>query len=217
MKRRPVKGIERSTNSMRIAVIDYGSGNIRSVAKALERVGAEVEVLDSAFDLSRFDKFVLPGVGAFGDTVDGLRSRGLWDVVVEIIKNDLPYLGICLGMQILCRGSEESPGYQGLGLFDVEVRRFSPDKEHKVPQMGWNQVNHNQDPLFSGIPLGGYFYFCHSYYVPLKVGAEFVISKTDYTLTYASGLRKGNVIGVQFHPEKSQTLGLKLLENFVRA
>ncbi len=200
---------------MRIAVIDYGSGNIRSVAKALERIGAKVEVFGVPFDLSNFDKFVLPGVGAFGDTVEELRSRGLWDLVKEIVFTNRPYLGICLGMQILCRGSEESLGYDGLGFFDIDVKRFRADRRHKVPHMGWNQVWHNGDNIFSNISSGEYFYFCHSYYVPVEVGEEFVVGRTDYTVTYASAIRKGNVIGVQFHPEKSQSLGLRLLKNFV--
>ncbi len=201
---------------MRVAVIDYGSGNIRSVAKALEKMGVEVAVVKDPFDASDFDKFVLPGVGAFGDTVDKLKAQGLWDIVKEIVFTDRPYLGICLGMQILCKGSEESKGYEGLGLFNVEVKRFKPAKNCKVPQMGWNQVWHNGDNLFTDIPSGSYFYFCHSYYVPLgEMDPKVVIGKTDYNLTYVSALRRGNVIGVQFHPEKSQSIGLKLLKNFL--
>ncbi len=202
---------------VRVAVIDYGSGNIRSVSKALESLGARVEVVSSPFDTEDFDKFVLPGVGAFGDTVQGLKERGLWDVVASILKRGLPYLGICLGMQILCRSSEESEGVEGFGIFPATARRFRSSPDCKVPQMGWNQVffEDGKDPLFSGIPNGSYFYFCHSYYVPIDELDEGLLAWTEYGLRYASAVVKGRTYGVQFHPEKSQRLGLELLRNFL--
>ncbi len=202
---------------VRVAVIDYGSGNIRSVSKALERLGAEVEVMGAGFDPQDFDKFVLPGVGAFGDTVQGLKERGLWDVVASILERGLPYLGICLGMQILCKASEESEGVEGFGLFPATVRRFRPSPECKVPQMGWNQVFwEGESPrLFSGIPNGSYFYFCHSYYVPIDEVGDGLLAWTEYGLRYASAVGRGRIMGVQFHPEKSQRLGLELLRNFL--
>lgn len=202
---------------MRIAVIDYGMGNIRSVAKALEKVGADVVVVDREFDPSDFDKFVLPGVGAFGDTVEGLKGRGLWNVVEHILKDGYPYLGICLGMQILCKASEESPGVEGFGIIPETVKRFLPSREMKVPHMGWNRVDiKEQDPVFDGIDTGAYFYFCHSFYIPSTIEGNLIIATTDYSAEFVSALRVGSAYGVQFHPEKSQSLGLRLLENFVQ-
>lgn len=201
---------------MKVAVIDYGMGNIRSVAKALERVGADVTVVSSEFAPLDFDKVVLPGVGAFGDTVEGLISKGLWKPLKDVLDNGQPYLGICLGMQILCTESEESPGVLGLGLIKTKVKRFVPERDIKVPHMGWSQVKiKKRDCLFREIEDDSFFYFCHSFYVPINIGDDYILSTCDYGIDFVSSLKIKNAWGVQFHPEKSQTLGLKLLEDFV--
>ncbi len=201
---------------MKIAVIDYGMGNILSVVKALERFADCVLVVNGAFDPKDFDKFVLPGVGAFGDAVEGLKNKGLWDSVEGVFKLGKPYLGICLGMQLLSKASDESAGVYGFGVFNVVVKKFSPTVDKKVPQMGWNKVFlEKRDPLFEGISDGSFFYFCHSFYVPENVSEDYILAKTDYITSYVSALRKDKIWAVQFHPEKSQKLGLKVIENFV--
>lgn len=201
-----------------IAVIDYGMGNLRSVQKALESLGAEVEIISDAERLSLADKAVLPGVGAFKDTIDGIDSRGLRKVIGEFIASGKPYLGICMGYQAIFDKSEEGGLFDGLGIFAGSVKRFDPSTGVKVPHMGWNSLrvtgNGKRCPLLKGIKDGAYFYFDHSYYVAPKDDG-IVAGATDYGIDFASMVWKDNVFCVQFHPEKSQKEGLKMLRSFI--
>ena len=210
-----------------IVVIDYGMGNLRSVAKALESAGAnEVRVSSDAGIIQQADKVVLPGVGAIKEAMRELKRLGLIKVINKNIFKK-PFLGICLGLQLLFERSEEGGRVRGLGVFKGTVRRF-PDKL-KVPHMGWNQINikyqisniknTNQKPNISNlflknIPDNSFFYFCHSYYAAPQ-DKNIIAATTDYGLEFASAIRKDNLFACQFHPEKSQSLGLKLLKNFV--
>ena len=204
-----------------IVIIDYGMGNLRSVAKALESAGAnEVRASSELEIIQQADKIVLPGVGAIKEAMRELKRLDL----IEVIKKNIfkkPFLGICLGLQLLFERSEEGGTVRGLGVFEGTVRRF-PDKL-KVPHMGWNQVKtRNQKPVTSnqkcgilkGIPDNSYFYFCHSYYAAPK-DENIVAATTDYGLEFTSAIRKDNLFACQFHPEKSQNLGLRVLKNFV--
>jgi len=197
-----------------IALIDHGVGNLRSVEKALAAVGASVALTADPERLLAADKVVLPGVGAFADAMDGLRSRGLETVVRAITKRGTPFLGICVGMQMLFESSEEHGEHPGLGLLPGRVRRFEPG-ELKVPQTGWNQVRPQGDPdLLAGLGPGSYAYFNHSYYCDPQDPAD-VLGWTTYGRRYASVVGRGRLYGVQFHPEKSQQVGLQILRNFV--
>lgn len=193
---------------MRVSVMDYGVGNLHSISKALERAGASVEVAKDASSLEGAECIVFPGVGAFGAAMERLRPSvaGLRSA----IGSGVPVLGVCVGMQILFERSEESDG-EGLGLLRGGVKRLSAPR---VPHMGWNEVSHDGGPLFEGIPQKSMFYFANSYVCrPMeKVG----IAETLYGETFASAVRKGRLCGVQFHPEKSGAVGLRLLTNFVR-
>jgi len=199
-----------------IAVIDTGSGNLRSVEKALVKVGGKPVVTSDPDVIRHADRVVVPGQGAFGEWVAALTARGLEESLREVIASGRPYLGICLGLQVLFDTSEEQGPVAGLGLLGGDVVKFRP-KEHalKVPHIGWNAVNQRgDDPLLAGIPSGSYFYFIHSFYVQPK--DESVVALTaDYGQQFAAAVRKDNLFACQFHPEKSQTVGLKLLANFV--
>ncbi len=202
-----------------IAVIDYGMGNLRSVSKALERLGAEVEIISSLDGLKRADKAVLPGVGAFKDTMDGLESRGLRDGVKDFIASGKLYLGICMGLQILFDESEEGGKIKGLGILKGKVKRFNPAQDLKVPHMGWNGVSYNKERralpfLVKGVPDGSYFYFVHSYYV-VPEDKACIAASTDYGVEFTSFVSKDNIYATQFHPEKSQDMGLTMLKNFI--
>lgn len=199
---------------MKIVLIDYGVGNLRSVQKALASVGAEVVQTHEPEMILAADKVVLPGVGAFKDGMQGLKDRGLIEVVDSIVASSRPLLGICLGMQLFFSGSSEMGNTSGLGYIDGKVLPF-PRNEMKVPQTGWNQLQIDPlQPLFKGVLDNTYVYFNHSYYCePADPSAG--IAQTDYGLTFASAVRKGSVYGVQFHPEKSQETGLQILKNFV--
>ena len=201
-----------------IAVIDYGMGNLRSVEKALESLGADVEVVSDAERLSLSDKIVVPGVGAFKDTIEGMESRGLRRVIGEFIDSGKPYLGICMGYQALFEESQEGGSNEGLGILKGRVKRFQPKGDRKVPHMGWNQLriagNGKGCPLLKGIADGSYFYFVHSYYVESE-DPGIVACTTDYGIDFASMIWKDNMFAVQFHPEKSQENGLRMLKNFI--
>lgn len=206
--------------SSRIAVVDYGMGNLFSVCRALSRVGAKPDVVSRPDGLAAYDKLVLPGVGAFGEAVAELKNRGLLKAVYDFAVSGKPFLGICLGMQLLMDKSEESKGVAGLGIVPGEVRRFSV--RLKCPHMGWNRIlirgvpqAARREGIFRGLRDDMFVYFCHSYFVRPKSRAA-VIGETDYGAKFASVIRQGNVYGMQFHPEKSQSVGLKLLKNFVR-
>ena len=197
-----------------ITVVDYGMGNLRSVAKALEKVGLDVKVSSDPEDVLNSKAIVVPGVGAFGDAMHNLDRLGLLDPVIRSIESGKPYLGICLGLQILFEYGYEFGEHKGLGVLRGKVIRFENREGFKVPHMGWNQVWIKQkDGLFSDIKDGEYYYFVHSFYaVPSE--ERYIASTTDYITEFCSAVQKGNVWAVQFHPEKSQKAGLKLLENF---
>jgi glutamine amidotransferase len=201
-----------------VAVIDYGMGNLRSVSKALEKAGARVVLTSDPCAVRRADKVVLPGVGAFRDAVANLASAGLDEAVKEAVRAGKPFLGVCLGQQLLFETSYEDGVHKGLGILPGEVVRFQADPSRpdmKIPHMGWNRVEFVGDaPHLAGIPSGTFFYFVHSYHVAPKDRA-LVAGETDYLGRFASVVWRDNVFACQFHPEKSQRWGLKLLENFV--
>jgi glutamine amidotransferase len=199
-----------------IALIDYGMGNLRSVEKALRKAGGDVALVQTDAELGKADRVVLPGVGAFADCMKNLKAQGLIEPLKEFIKSGKPFLGICLGYQALFETSEEGEKQKGLGIFGGNVVRF-PNKELKVPQIGWNQIQIQKEncPLMHGISDRSYVYFVHSYF-PKPADEAIVLAQTEYGIRFASMVWKGNVFATQFHPEKSQTVGLRILENFVK-
>lgn len=197
-----------------IALVDYGIGNLRSVEKALQAVSADVHLTSDPSVIQAARQVILPGVGAFGDGMAGLRQRGLISALQSVASRGVPLLGICLGMQLLFEESDEMGRHQGLGLLTGRVRRF-PQAGWKVPQTGWNQLHiERPTPLLTGLQDGEYAYFNHSYYCEPADPAD-ILASTDYILKYASVIGRNNLYGVQFHPEKSQSVGLKILRNFV--
>lgn len=198
-----------------IAIIDYGMGNIHSVKKALELFGAKTKVSNNHKEISSCRKLVLPGVGAFGDAMQELEKQGLVDLIRDMVKNKKPFLGICLGMQLLFEKSAEADKYKGLGIIEGEVKKF-PVSDLKVPHMGWNQLRQKSGgcPLLKNIPDNSFVYFCHSYY-PDPDNKNAIAAVTDYGLDFAAMVWQDNVYGAQFHPEKSQGVGLQMLKNFV--
>ena len=199
-----------------IAIIDYGMGNIHSVQKALEYAGASTVVTNQPGVIAKAEKVVLPGVGAFDDAVLELERQGLAVVLKEHIARNKPFLGICLGMQLLFERSQEARKTKGLGVLKGEVKKFDSEAGVKVPHMGWNQLNFKKPdcPLLKGLPDKPYVYFCHSYYPCLKDN-ELIAAATDYAGEFTSLVWRGNIYAPQFHPEKSQGVGLKILKNFV--
>ncbi|HYH04634.1 MAG TPA: imidazole glycerol phosphate synthase subunit HisH [Bacillota bacterium] len=202
-----------------IAIIDYGVGNLRSVAKAFEYIGQPVVVTSDPQAVLQADKVVLPGVGAFGKAMENLIERGMAPVVREVIGSGRPFLGICLGLQLLFEESAETFGdreiaYPGLGILPGKVLRFPAGSGLKIPQIGWNQIRQFQDcPLFKEVADCSYAYFVHSYYVK-PADKAMVACTTDYGIEYCSGVATGNLFAVQFHPEKSSAAGLQMLRNF---
>lgn len=197
-----------------ISIIDYGMGNLRSVQKGLERVGFPAAVTRDPAHILAADGVVLPGVGAFGACMDNLRRYGLLDTVREVIARGTPFLGICLGMQLLFEQSEEFGPVPGLGIFPGRVVRFAERPGLKVPHMGWNQIRKTEDtPLLRGIGDGAFVYFVHSYYV-LPADPTLTATTTEYGMEFTSAIACANVFATQYHPEKSQAVGLKILENF---
>jgi len=206
-----------------VAIIDYGMGNIHSVNKALELYGAKTLVTNKPEDIRNCDKAVLPGVGAFDDAMQELKKQGLLTVINTHIKDKKPFLGICLGMQLLFEESEEAKTAKGLGILKGRVKKFAYKKGLKVPHMGWNQLikvksqklkGKSECPLLKDIPDNSFVYFCHSYY-PETRGKNITAAFTNYGGDFSSIVWQDNVYGVQFHPEKSQAIGLKIIENFV--
>ena len=200
-----------------IALLDYGSGNLRSVHKALLKVGAEVRVAKTPGEIGAARAMVLPGVGAFDDCINAMRKQELLEAAREFIKSGKPFLGICVGYQALFERSEEfNSCAAGLGIFEGSVVRFSEKNGLKIPQIGWNQLEiaNSKCPLYRGVASGSYVYFVHSFF-PKPVDASIVATRTEYGETFASSVWRDNVFATQFHPEKSQKVGLQLLKNFV--
>ena len=199
----------------KVVLIDAGTGNLRSVQKALESPGARVERTDDPRTVLKGDRVILPGVGAFGDFMCRLRALELESAIKEIVGRGIPLLGICVGMQALFEVGEEMGQHDGLGLLDGNVKRFSNSLPVKIPHTGWNQIEVQKDvPLFRGIRSGEYVYFNHSYYCEPRNPSD-VIAEVDYGLFYACAIQRENIFGVQFHPEKSQAVGLQILQNFL--
>jgi len=197
-----------------IAIIDYGMGNLSSVFKALKKLGADVAITDKVSEIRKAGSVILPGVGHFGDGMKNLKSSGMVDVVRESIADKKPFLGICLGMQLLMEDSEEAPGVEGLGIFKGKVVRFKKSSL-KVPHMGWNDITmKGKNPNLKGIRDGTFFYFVHSYYVK-PVDSEISVATCNYGVDFAACLGKDNVFATQFHPEKSQDAGLQILKNWI--
>ena len=198
-----------------IAIIDYDAGNIKSVEKALQKLGAEVVITKDAQEILQADKVILPGVGAFGDAMTNLNKYGLVEVIHQVVKKGTPFLGICLGLQLLFERSDETPGVDGLGILKGEILRI-PEKENlKIPHMGWNSLHlQNKGRLFKNLPEQPYVYFVHSYYLKAK-DEEIVKATTDYSVNIHASVEKDNVFACQFHPEKSSDVGLQILKNFV--
>jgi len=195
-----------------ITIIDYGMGNLKSVSKAFEKVGEQVIVTKDSKIIREAEALVVPGVGAFGDAIKNLKAMGLTDIIKDKAREGIPLLGICLGMQLLFSDSEEGGTHEGLDLLKGSVVKFRGNV--KVPHVGWNQIKRvRPHKLVEGIEDGSYFYFVHSYYVkPEK--EEFVVAVTPYSVDFPAVVCRDNVMGVQFHPEKSSSRGLKLLKNF---
>jgi glutamine amidotransferase len=198
----------------KLVIIDYGVGNFRNVQKAFQSVGADAKITESVDVVENASVLVLPGVGAFGDAITNLRERELDQPVLNGVKAGKPLLGICVGLQLLFDESEEMGHYLGLGILPGKIKRF-PESELVVPHMGWNQIEPvRQHPLLNHIDTGDFAYFAHSYYAAPENESD-VIGTTDYGLQYASVVGRDNVCAIQFHPEKSQQVGLQILKNFV--
>jgi glutamine amidotransferase len=196
-------------------LIDAGTGNLRSVQKALESIGANVLRTHDPKKVLSGKQVVLPGVGAFGEFMSGLRTRGLDEAVQEIVRREIPLLGICVGMQALFEAGEEMGQHAGLGLLPGKVMRFPESLPVKIPHTGWNQIDvHREEPLFCRIDSGSYVYFNHSYFCEPE-NPSHRAAATSHGLTYSCAVQQENIFGVQFHPEKSQTVGLQILKNFL--
>jgi len=200
-----------------LALIDYGMGNLLSVSKALESVGAEVKITSDKSEILTADHLVLPGVGNFGDGMQHIAKSGLAETILSFINSGKPFLGICLGMQLLMEESEEAPGIKGLGVFKGKVVKFKKMKL-KIPHMGWNTVSitKNGKTSFKDVDDESFFYFVHSYYVDPE-DLNIVAGNCNYGIDFAATLKKDNIFATQFHPEKSQDKGLQLLRNFVES
>jgi len=204
-----------------IAIVDYGMGNLRSVQKAFERVGSPAEIVSTPSKLRRANKIVLPGVGAFRDAIDHLQRQGLVRTLVDMIESGRPFLGICLGLQLLFDVSYEDGQYRGLGVLPGRVIRFDfagrpAANGLKVPHMGWNQLSWStQCPLFEQLESGQYFYFVHSFYVD-PMDREVACGRCDYGVDFTAMVWRDNLFAMQFHPEKSQEAGLQMIRNFAR-
>lgn len=199
-----------------MVVIDYGMGNLKSISKAFNRLGIETIISSEVEEITRATKLILPGVGHFARGMKNLTDRGLTEILTrKVVQEKTPILGICLGMQLFCNSSEEGPA-EGLGWLNAETVRFNVANEikYKVPHVGWNSLRReHDDPVLGGVQEGGHFYFVHSYHVRCH-DEENVLSYTHYEYEFVSAVRKENIFGTQFHPEKSQARGLQILKNF---
>ncbi len=197
-----------------IAIIDYDAGNIRSVEKAMAKLGQEVWITRDRERIMNADKVILPGVGSFGDAMAHLREYNLVEVIKDVVAEKKPFLGICLGLQLLYESSEETPGVEGLGILKGKILRIPEQKDLKIPHMGWNSLHlQNDGRLFRGIEQNPYVYFVHSYYLKAEE-EETVKAATEYSVNIHASVEKDNVFACQFHPEKSGDLGLQILKNF---
>lgn len=198
-----------------IAMIDYDAGNMKSVEKALQKLGADVVITRDAEEILRADKVILPGVGAFGEAMAQIRHYGLDKVIYQVVENRTPFLGICLGLQLLFERSDETPGVKGLGILKGEILRIPEKDQLKIPHMGWNSLQlQNEGRLFRGFTESPYVYFVHSYY--LKAEDESIVKATaEYGVNIHASVEKDNVFACQFHPEKSSDVGLRILKNFI--
>lgn len=198
-----------------VAVIDYDAGNIRSVEKAVEAVGKQVVVTRSPKEILTADHVILPGVGAFGDAMEKLHKYELAGIIREVTARGTPFLGICLGLQLLFESSEESEGVEGLGILPGRIVRIPEGKDLKIPHIGWNSLSYpHQGRLFAGIPEESYVYFVHSYYLQ-AYEEEIVKATTEYGVMIHASVEKGNIFACQFHPEKSSETGMRILKNFL--
>jgi glutamine amidotransferase len=197
-----------------IALINYGSGNIRSVFNALQHEGADVRLVSTPEDLAEARAVVLPGVGAFGDCARGIAERELWKPLQDWLAADKPFLGICVGYQLLFDESEETPGVPGFGFFRGRVKKFTAPAL-KVPQIGWNSLDLIAHPLWRGLPANPHVYFVHSYF-PAPLDDSVITARAAYGEVFAASAARGRVAGTQFHPEKSQAIGLGILRNFIQ-
>ncbi len=198
-----------------IAILDYDAGNIKSVEKAVQLLGQEVTITRDRREVLNADKVILPGVGAFGDAMGKIRQYGLYEVIHEVVEQGTPFLGICLGLQLLFERSEESPGVEGLGILKGEILRIPETPGLKIPHMGWNSLDfRNNGRLFENLPEESYVYFVHSYY--LRAADEKIVTAvTEYGTQIHASVEQGNVFACQFHPEKSSDAGIQILKNFV--
>lgn len=198
-----------------IAIIDYDAGNIKSVEKALQKLGQEVMITRDAETILNADKVILPGVGAFGDAMTNLKKYNLDQVIYQVVEQGIPFLGICLGLQLLFEKSDETKGVAGLGILKGEICRIPDGENLKIPHMGWNSLHlQNDGRLFRGIKEDAYVYFVHSYYLKAE-DEEVVKATTEYGTHIHASVEQGNVFACQFHPEKSSDVGLQILKNFV--
>lgn len=199
-----------------IAIIDYGAGNIQSVYKALKFIGADCKVTSDKDEILNADGAILPGVGSFGDAMDTMTKRGIKDTIIEYTKSGKPFLGICLGLQLLFPESEETPDVKGLDIFKGTITKIpNQNRTLKIPHMGWNNISIKQkNGIFKGIEGEPYVYFVHSFYLKAQ-DKDIVAATTQYGVEIDAAVQKGNIIATQFHPEKSGEVGLKMLKNFV--
>ena len=198
-----------------IAIIDYDAGNIKSVEKALQYLGEEAVITRDREEILGSDKVILPGVGAFGDAMEMLHQYGLVDTIQEVVDRRIPFLGICLGLQLMFESSDEAPGVKGLGLLPGKILRIPKKGDMKIPHMGWNDIKIKEGAkLFAGLEDHPYVYFVHSYYLQAD-DPSIVAATTEYGVTIHASVEKDNIFACQFHPEKSSTVGLQILKNFI--
>ena len=198
-----------------VAIIDYDAGNIKSVEKALQKLGQDVVITRDPEVILNADHVILPGVGAFGDAMANLKKYHMDEVIYQVVEKEIPFLGICLGLQLLFERSDETPGVEGLGILKGEILRIPDCDDLKIPHMGWNSLHlQNEGRLFKGINEDAYVYFVHSYYLK-AVDKNIVKATTEYSTHIHASVECGNVFACQFHPEKSSDVGLQILKNFV--